>query len=457
MDFYYGKAPLALFVFSITSAVVLLSGESRTPSHRPDLVLATFSKEHAAAYTSAVEAFEKKYGVSIQIQLVDQPALKGRLESALQVGADVPDMVELLYGTMGTFTKGPLEDVRLIDLTDRVRSTGLYDQLVTNRWARWTSRGHIFALPQDIHPVMLVYRKDVLAAEGVDLSSLTTWDDFCRVGREVVRRNTTADGVVNRYMIDLPSDGQDNLRLLMLQRGSDLFDSAGNVTFDDKNTVDVVCWYVKQIQGKDKIAFPCGWGQTFSRAVIDGLCLFYVCPDWRTAQIQMDVPSMAGKLGLMPLPAWEKGGLRTSTWGGTGMAFTTQCKNPDLAWKLATYLYYDLDQVGPRFADTNILPPLKSAWNLPEFHQARPFFNGEAIGTSYAQLASQVPEDYSTAYTDLAMAKLSEAFSNASLYYASHGDDGLRDYTAGELKRCADRVRVIMSRNVFLKPGGDPQ
>ena len=174
-------------------------------------------------------------------------------------------MVELLYGTMGTFTKGPLEDVRLMDLTERVRSSGLYDELVTNRWARWTSRGHIFALPHDVHPVMLVYRKDLVAQEGIDPATLTTWDEFCRVGREVVRKNTTADGVVNRYMLDLPSDGGDILRLLMLQHGADLFDAAGNVTFDDNNTLDVVCWYVRQVQGKDKIAFPCGWGQTFSR------------------------------------------------------------------------------------------------------------------------------------------------------------------------------------------------
>jgi arabinosaccharide transport system substrate-binding protein len=243
----------------------------------------------------------------------------------------------------------------------------------------------------------------------------------------------------------------------MLQHDADIFDAAGNVTFDDKNTLDVVCWYVKQVQGKDKIAFPCGWGQTFSRAMIDGLCLFYICPDWRTRQIQEDVPSMAGKLGLMPLPAWEPGGLRTSTWGGTGLAFTDQCRNPDLAWKLAMYLYYDPDQLGPRFADTNILPPLKSAWSLPEFQQPRAFYDGDPIGRSYAELAPQVPKDYCTAYSQLATGKLSEAFTNASLYYASHGEEGLREYAAGELKRCADRVRIIMNRNVFLKPGGDSQ
>jgi arabinosaccharide transport system substrate-binding protein len=450
MDFFYGKAPFALIVCAILSGILLFFSGSSAQKARPDLIYVTFSKEHAEAYRSCIGGFEKKYGVNVQIQLVDSAALTGRLQSAMQIGAEVPDMVELLYPTIGTFTRGPLEDVQLVDLTEQVKSSGLYDQLVNTRFARWSSRGHIFALPHDVHPVMLVYRKDILAQEGVDPSTLTTWDEFCRVGREVVRRNTGPDGLTNRYMLDLPSDGSDTLRLLMLQRGTDLFDAVGHVTFDDEKTLDVVCWYVKQIEGRDRIAFPCGSGQDFSRAMIDGLCLFYFCPDWRTRQIQEDVPSMNGKLGLMPLPAWEPGGIRTSTWGGTGLAITRACRNKDLAWKLAMYLYYDADQLGPRFADTNILPPLKSAWTKPEFLQPRPFFDGNPIGQTYAQLAPQVPCDYCTAYTTLANAKLSEAFTNASLYYESHGDTGLREYAAAELHRCAERVRTIMGRNVFL-------
>jgi hypothetical protein len=124
------------------------------------------------------------------------------------------------------------------------------------------------------------------------------------------------------------------------------------------------------------------------------------------------------------------------------------------------YLYYDPTQLGPRFADTNILPPLRTAWNQPEFSRSSAFFNGQPLGTIYARLAPDVPKDYDTTYSNLAKGKLSEAFTNASLYYASHGEDGLREYAAGELKRCADRVRVVMNRNVFLKTptsGGDTQ
>ena len=99
---------------------------------------------------------------------------------------------------------------------------------------------------------------------------------------------------------------------------------------------------MKQIQGPTRIAFPAGWGQNLAKAMIDGLVLFYFCPDWRTMQFEMDVPSLKGKLGLMPLPAWEPGGLRTSTWGGDGAGVPeAAASNFDLAWKLAMYLYFD--------------------------------------------------------------------------------------------------------------------
>jgi arabinosaccharide transport system substrate-binding protein len=455
MQFPFGNAALALLlVAGGTGAWVVLSDAgSYSGDKRPDLIFATFTKEHAAAYESAVAQFEKDNNCTIQVQVVSQRALQGRLQSALQVGAEVPDMVELLGGTMGMFVRGPIEDVGFVDLNDRVKAEGLDKSLVPGRFALWSSRGHQFALPHDVHPAMLAYRKDLVEKLGIDVSQLKTWDDFVRVGREITK-DTTGDGIPDQYMIDLPAEGSDALRLLLLQRGVALFDDEGNVTFDDPKAAEVVCWYVRQTAGKDRIAFPAGWGQTLARSMIDGLCLFYLCPDWRTKQFEMDVQAVDGKMGLMPLPAWEAGGIRTSTWGGTGLAITKQCAKPDLAWKLAMYLYYDPKQLGPRFAATNILPPLTVAWSEPEFSQPNAFFGGAVIGKEYAALAPDVPGDPTSTSVGSANGKLSEAFQNVSLHYQQFGDEGLEEYAAKELKRCADRVRVVVKRSsAFVKPG----
>jgi len=459
MRFPYGPAPLVILILAIMTGIGLAVWVplSRPPGYKtPDLVLATFVPEQAAVYRAAIARFDEENNCTVQVELVDQKALQSRLQSALQVGADVPDMVELMYGTIGVFTKGPLEDVGFIDLTKRIKETGLSEQLVANRLSKWSSRGHVFALPHDVHPVMLVYRRDLAEQLGIDVNKLTTWDEFSRVGREVVKKSLRPDGIPGHYMIDLPTDGNDALILLLLQHGVTLFDADGHVVFDNEATLDVVCWYVQQVEGPGRISFPCGEGQNFDKAMIDGLCLFYFCPDWRSNRIQQEVPSLAGKLALMPLPAWEPGGIPTSTWGGCGLAFTKQCRNFDLAWKLAMYLYYDPAQLGPRFADTHILPPLKAAWGRPEFDQPSAFYSGISLGKAYSALAPLVPKEHDTAYNTLANAKLSEAFSYTSIYYKQHGNYGLREYARSELKRCANRVRLAMSRNVFLNSDSEP-
>jgi arabinosaccharide transport system substrate-binding protein len=455
MEFPFGKAPLAIVLASVMSGIALafFGGFQDVSGRRADLVFATFVKEQAEAYRPAIAEFEKQNNVQVQVQVVDQAALQGRLQAALQAGADAPDMVELMFGTLGVFTKGPLQDVGFVDLTDRINSAGLRQKLVTSRFSLWSNRDRIFALPHDVHPVMLVYRRDLVEQLGIDVNKLATWDEFCRVGREVVTKDLTGDGIADRYMIDLPPDGSDALRLLLLQRGVSLFNAKEEVAFDDSRTVDTILWYVHQTKGDQKISVSCGWGQTLARAMIDGRCLFYICPDWRTMQVQADIPSLSGKLAVMPLPAWEPGAIRTSTWGGCGMAITKSCRNPDLAWKLAMKLYYDADQLGARFAATNILPPLKEAWAKPELLQPRPFFSNQPLGQLYAALAPEVPAETYTPFTNQAVARLSEAFTNTSIYYSDHGDDGLHDFAARELHRCAELVREQVARNRFLHTG----
>lgn len=450
--FPLGKAALAMLAILVASGIALLAMPQQQAEQKYDLVLAGFAAEHIAAYREVIPRFEQENNCKIQLQLVDQRALQDRLQSSLEVGAEVPDMVELLYGTFGIFTMGRVEDVKLVDLTDRIHQEKLMDRVVANRFPRWSSRGRIFALPHDVHPVMMVYRRDLCEQLGIDVSTLTTWDKFCEVGRRLKDMKLPGDTFGRRYMIDLDYAGNDALKLLLFQRGGGMFNEQGEVIFDSPEAVDTVVWYVKQTHGENPVGYGCGSGSNFSRAMMDGLALFYLCPDWRAKQIMNDVPNLAGKLAVMPLPAWEEGGSRTSTWGGTGLAITKQCKNPELAWKLAMYLYYDASQVGPRYAKTFILPPLRDAWAAPAIRDTPvPFYSEQKIGAEFAALADGVPRDFDTSYGAQANGKLSEAYTNAADYYDRHGENGLREFTAAELKRRADQVRHLMDRNVFLK------
>src|SRR5690348_1125619 len=141
MDFPYGKAPLAILLLALmTGAGLVAVALAEKAEPKPDLIMACFDKDHGEIYRAALPAFEEANHCKVQIEVVDQRALQNRLESAMEAGAPVPDMVELLDGTLGVFTKGPLSDVGFIDLTSKVHETGLYDKLVQSRFAKWSTR-----------------------------------------------------------------------------------------------------------------------------------------------------------------------------------------------------------------------------------------------------------------------------------------------------------------------------
>lgn len=448
--FPYGKAPFWLLALALASSLLLVATRQRAAVDRPDLSLATFAVQHYAAYKRMLPEFERAHHVKVGLQLVDQRALQTRLQNAMLAHVAVPDVVEIVDGTIGSFTRGPLSDVGFLDLTERIQRAGYRDRIVASRFSKWESRGHLFAVPHDVHPVMLVYRADLVEALGLHVEELDTWDAFAAAGQGVLK-DFDGDGVTDRYMIDLPSGGGFGLTLLLLQRGVGLFSKTGDVSFNDPRAVETIVWYLHQVRGPRRIATECGWGQPLAKAMSDGVALFYVAPDWRSNLIQTDVPGLSGKLKLMPLPAWEKGGRRTSTWGGTGLAITKQSAHPELAWELAKFLYFTPRELGKRFADTGVLPPFRDAWSLPEFQAPSAFYSGQRLGAEYARLAPETPPVWDSPYSTAAEAKLGEAFLRAAEHFDGHGDDGLREVVERELAQAETYVRRLMDRNVLGK------
>ncbi len=440
-SFPFGNAALSLLILSILTGTWLAT--HAPPRRTATLVFWTFASQHYNAYLKAIPAFEAQHpGVTVQLQLVSNTALASRLQAAMLADVDVPDMVEIEISSAGTFFRGPLKDVGFLDLTERIHKSGLWDGMVRARFAPYTSRGHIFGLPHDVHPVQLAYRRDIFQKEGVDVSKIRTWEDFIRVGRKLTIPN-------KRYMIELSDSDPSNLEMCLFQRDGGYFDPQGNCIFDNETAVQTMLWYVPLVAGPGKIGNNLGGGQILTKAVEDGYLLCLICPDWRSKSIETDIPRMAGKMALMPLPAVTPGGRRTSTWGGTMLGITKKCRHPDLAWALALYLYLDKPQLAQRFRDTNILPALRSAWDQPSFREPRSYWSGQPLGLLYARLAPHVPFQYTSPFIATAKAKLGEALVACVQYYKEHGSAGFEPFVRAKLKQKADDVRRLIARNPY--------
>lgn len=451
--FPYGGAACVLALLALGSGAYLAANP--TPKKTTTLTFWTFAKPHYESYQKAIPEFEKTHpGVTVNLQLVAGEAVGQRLRAAFWSNLDVPDMVETEIGTAGTFFRGSLKNVGFLDLTDRINREGWKQKMVATRFSPYTSRGRIFGLPHDVHPVQIAYRKDLWAKIGVDPTTLSTWDEYVAAGEKITR--TTGDD--KRYALGLTDTGTDELSVMLLQRDGGFFDPDGNCVFDDETGVKTMEYYVPLVAGKKRIGNSLGWGKEANQAVEDGYMLAMLAPDWRTKMLETDVGGASGKMALMPLPSFGADGRHTSTWGGTMMGITKSCTHQDLAWELAKYLYTKDEDLAKRFSVTNIVPPVKSAWNLPEFQTPHPYFGGQSLGRTYANLAPSVPAHYGSPFLAVANGKLSEALVSCVSYYNDHGADGGWDgFVRRTLKEKADYVRLTISRTPdFDKPAGSP-
>jgi|WetSurMetagenome_2_1015567.scaffolds.fasta_scaffold56512_2 arabinosaccharide transport system substrate-binding protein len=451
-----GAAPLIILGIAVVSGVWLIFGwllGGPTGSPPGTIRYWTFANSHYDAYVPLARKFDESHpptadrpaGAHVDVSLVHIDAVTSRLRAAFWSDLDVPDLVEVEISSAGSFFRGPAEDIGFEDLTDWLKSSGLYDKMVKSRFAPYTHKGRIYGMPHDVHPMMLAYRRDLFEEAGIDASKLLTWDDFIREGRRVTKQGS-------RYMIELLSGGNGGLEVMLFQRDGGYFDADGNVILDNETAVEAMKWYIPLVAGPNRIASDVGHtssGVSFAKAIEDGYFLSVLAPDWRTKMIEMSLPQLSGKMALMPLPAAKPGGRRTSTWGGTMLGITKHCPDKALAREVATYMYTEPESLADRFRSLNILPPFKDVWTHPAFKEPRPYWSNQPIGELYVALADDVPPQYTSPYTPLAKAKLDTAVAACVTYYEAHGEEGFDAFVRERLKAAADDIRLQMTRNPF--------
>jgi arabinosaccharide transport system substrate-binding protein len=437
---------------AVVSAIVLVLWPI---SPKAGLEFWIFSKSHQRLYAPITVAWNTAQppAQSVHIVLLSGNALQRRLLSGFLSGTPLPDLVEAYAQIVAQAFKGPLEDVGFVDLTDLVQSEGIDAQINAPSFAPWTSRGRIFGLPHDVHPVLLAYRADLVEAAGIDVTAIETWDDFVRLLRPLVR-DVDGDGYPDHYLLNIWETNPELIESLMLQAGGALFDAQERLVMRSEMNARVLATVVSWTTGPNRIAVNAPeFDAAGNKMRLDGTVLFSFMPDWLTGAWRQDLPQLAGKVKLMPLPAWDKGGRRTTVMGGTMLGIPKRTKDFASAWRYAKNLYLSLDLARGLFRTTGIISPVKRHWPDPIYDEPSPYFCGQRYGRLYVAAAPDVPPRTSSPYNTLAQNKMAESALALKAYAEHYGA-----YTVAELVPEARRllaqaeaqVREQMQRNVFL-------
>lgn len=444
-----------LLVLALGSAAFVLT---RPTTKNPGLTLWLFGKSHQQAYLPVFarwNAEQTNPAHRVDSLLIDSYALERRLLSGFMSGTPVADMVEVERTVAAKTFTGPLEDIGFVDLTDRIRQEGLLDVINAPSFAPWTSRGRIFGLPHDVHPCLLAYRADIIEAAGIDLSKVETWKDFFDALRPLMA-DKDGDGRPDCYPLNFWPTNPDVFEALFLQADGTFFDDKENLALATERNAFVLATLATWCGGPARVAVDAPEFTANGNALrLKGVVLASVMPDWLAGTWKMDLPQLAGKVKLIPLPAWEKGGRRTSVQGGTMLGIPKTTRDFETAWAFAKRLYLDRETHAKFFARVTIIPPLKTSWDDPVFSAPDPYFSGQASGRLFIAQADRVPARTSSPYNVLARSSLNDVL----LALVERVDrEQITDPAAllpearQRLAEAQTRVQSLISRNVFLHP-----
>jgi len=453
--------PCVVALIAVVSSILIAAWPR---PQREGLVFWTFAPHHTRMYEPVIESWNEDADISdathrpVVLSTLSTGALAQRTQSGFWAQTPTADLIEIEQPMMGRFTAGPVEDIGFHDLTDLLRDEGIDQRITPASFAPWTSRGRIFGLPHDVHPVLLCYRADLVEAAGIDVSEIETWDDFERLMRPLIA-DLDGNGTADRYLLGLWYTGLDDLQVLLLQAGGGTFDQGGRSLIASDANTQVIARVVSWCHGPNRIAIDAPeFSPSGNQLKLEGRVVAALMPDWLAGVWINALPGLSGKLKLMPIPAWEPGGLRTSVRGGTMLAIPKTTEDFDAAWAFAKELYLSEDLARELFVTNHIISPMADLWDEPYYAERSEYFSGQQSGLAYIEQAQHVPPRTSSPYHQTAMQRILDATAQLRSY-AEANEIYDAESLLPEARRLLEQTEALilheMERNVFISGGGD--
>lgn len=332
---------LAVTAVSAVALATITGCSSGASGNGSDTITFMFRGNDAekAAYTAAIEQFEKDHDVDVKIIMTTADEYSTKLKAAI-TGKQIPDVFYIDPGSVQAYVKSGI----VKDITDKVEESVDLD----NIWeygvdsyrfdGKLMGQGAIYAMPKDIGPFSFGYNKTMFDAAGIPLpdpETPYTWAEFVDVAKKLTL-DTNADGTLDQWGTGL--NVQWNLQPFVWSNGGDwLNEDRTEVTVDTPEFAEALQFFA-DMSNVEKVTPSTSDAQTLDtyQRWMQGQIGFFPVGPW-------DVPTyekLDFEWDLIPYPVGSTG--ETATWTGTlGIAVAETTKNADIATELAIYLSTD--------------------------------------------------------------------------------------------------------------------
>ncbi|MFF1540127.1 ABC transporter substrate-binding protein [Microbacterium sp. NPDC058269] len=334
----------------------------------------------AVALERLAADFEKAHeGTTVDVVDVGYDNAYDKMSVGFQAGTGLPDVVTIetdaAPGYITQFPKG------MLDLTPILGDDEAdFDPF---KWSAGSDAdGSLRIAPWDSGTVALYYRTDIIEQAGVDIEAATTWDDLIAVGKVI--KEKTGHTLLST---DLAAGG--GFQMLLQQLGQGLFDEAGEITLDSPEAVRVLTM-LQEMNEAGLIKNVTGWDGRVTSAK-DGDSAVTADAVWWIGTLQGDAPELSGKYAVLPLPAFDEGGIQTSNNGGSGLAVPAQAKNPQLAAAFVDFVLADTENQVSMMTNEGLFPSYLPALESDYFSKPVEYFGGQPVYETFAELTAQIP------------------------------------------------------------------
>ena len=329
-----------------------------------------------------VALFEKKYP-KIKVNVVNAgqgQAEYTKLRTALKAGTGAPDVVQIEYSYIPTFTFTN----NLIDLAP-YGANDLKDDFVPWTWGQVSKGDKVYAIPQDTGPLGLLYRKDVF--DRYDITVPATWEEFAAAGTKLHQKNPGIS------MTNFANNDAWQTFGYAWQAGARPFALKGTSLTVDINGPDMqkMANFWSPLVDSGTVSTDPDFDTDWYAALTNGTYATWLTAAWAPVFLQSSAAKSAGKWRVAPIPQWTSGANVSGNWGGSTSAVTNQTKNPEAAAALAMFLNHDPASSMLMASKQFLFPPLKQTLADPAFVGLQPsFYGGQKVNALFAEISKTV-------------------------------------------------------------------
>ena len=342
-------------------------------------------------------ALMKQYYPNVELEFVDYSLSDTpvKVQTAINAGTGAPDLAMIEDKVLPV-----LWDAGLYDLKDCLAP--YKDSFPQFKWGRITRQdGAQVAVPWEINPGLITYRRDVFEKYGIDPESIKTWDDYIEVGKRVTAESNGEVQWLEANTANLGSGTTAQLTgdiaLLVNQAGGQFFDQDGKAAFNNPETLKALT-LVKRLKDEGLIGQDFTSKEEEATALREGKVATMLVQASSRFFMSSALEDTAGEWGLFQMPAFEAGGPRGAVDGGTSIVMPAQGENSEAAWAFLRIWLLSIDgryesfKVG-QLVENVFLPAAEDS----RFQAPDPFYGGDSFLDVSIKASQDAPPSYSSA------------------------------------------------------------